>query len=126
MDELDNIQGSLPFVIEVLVGTVFGAIHCATWNIDFPTAVEMWMWRSCSSLIVAIPVILLLLILVGLSSVDESHWTEKAMIIIGVIVPILMYVIARLVLIILPLFALRALPSGAFMDLNWSTYIPHL
>ncbi|KAJ7910778.1 hypothetical protein B0H13DRAFT_2485055 [Mycena leptocephala] len=126
MDELDDIQGILPFVIEVLVGTVFGAIHCAAWNADFPTAVEMWMWRSCSSLIVAIPVILLLLILVGLSSVDESHWTEKAMIIIGVIVPILMYVIARLVLIILPLFALRALPSGAFVDVNWSTYIPHL
>jgi hypothetical protein len=127
-NELDDIQGYFaPFAIEALVGTVFGAIHCAAWNTDFPTTVEKWMWRSCSSAIVALPVtIVLLWILTAVIDADVSHWSGKAMIIIGVIVPILMYVIARLVLIILPLLALRALPSGAFVDVNWSTYIPHL
>ncbi|KAJ7811857.1 hypothetical protein B0H13DRAFT_2472213 [Mycena leptocephala] len=43
-DELNSIQREiLPFVIEALVGTVFGAIHCAAWNADFPTTIEMWM-----------------------------------------------------------------------------------
>ncbi|KAJ7910812.1 hypothetical protein B0H13DRAFT_2272304 [Mycena leptocephala] len=124
---LNNIQGGLPFTIEALMGTVFGAIHCAAWNADFPTAVEKWMWRSCSSLIVAIPVIILLFaVLDTFADIDESHWTGKAALLITIIVPIPLYVIARLVLIILPLVALRSLPSGAFVDVNWSVYIPHL
>ncbi|KAJ7364213.1 hypothetical protein DFH08DRAFT_838607 [Mycena albidolilacea] len=43
----DNIL-ELSFLIECLVGIVFGAIHCAAWNAGFPTAEEMWIWRICS------------------------------------------------------------------------------
>jgi hypothetical protein len=127
-DELDNIQGyDAPLAIEALVGTVFGVIHCAAWNADFPTTAEMWMWRACSSVIVAIPVVILLLwILIALTGLDESQWTGKAILVIAVFAPIFMYVITRLVLIILPLVALRSLPSGAFIDVTWSVYIPHL
>ncbi|KAJ7923425.1 hypothetical protein B0H13DRAFT_2402224 [Mycena leptocephala] len=127
MDELDDIHGRLaPLAIEALVGTVFGAIHCAAWNADFPTAVERWMWRSCSSLIVVIPVIILLLaVLAAIIDTDKSPLGET-MLGIGFVVPIPIYVIARLALIILPLVALRSLPSGTFMDVNWSVYIPHL
>jgi hypothetical protein len=127
MDELDNIPSRiLPFAIEALVGTVFGAIHCAAWNTDFPTTVEMWMWRSCSLLIVEIPAVILLFVVLGnFIDVYESHLGEL-MLTIRFVVGISLYVIARLVLIILPLVALRSLPSGAFMDVNWSTYIPHL
>ncbi|KAJ7831572.1 hypothetical protein B0H13DRAFT_2431501 [Mycena leptocephala] len=124
VDELDAIQGDyLPFVTEDLVGIVFGAIHCAAWNADFPSTVEMWMWRSCSSLIVAILVVILLSALLG--NIVKSDRVGK-MLLIGFFMPIPIYVIARLVLIILPLIALRSLPSGAFMDVNWSVYIPHL
>jgi hypothetical protein len=125
--ELDNTQDQiLPLAIETLVGTVFGAIHCATWNTDFPTTVEKWMWRSCSLLIVAIPVILVLItVLSVITHIDKSQLGET-MLGIGVVVPIPIYVIARLVLIILPLVALRSLPPGALMDVNWSVYIPHL
>ncbi|KAJ7811848.1 hypothetical protein B0H13DRAFT_2472195 [Mycena leptocephala] len=124
--ELDSIQSYYtPLGIEALVGTVFGAIHCAAWNADFPTTVEMWMWRSCSSLIVAIPLILVLLSVLGaITGAESQPW--DAMIPIGVIVSIPIYVIARLVLIILPLVAMRSLPPGALMDVNWSVYIPHL
>jgi hypothetical protein len=127
IDELDAIQGGvLPLAIEALVGTVFGAIHCAAWNADFPTAVEKWMWRSCSSLIVAIPVVILLATALDtFAYVDESQ-LGSLMLRIGFVAPIPIYIIARLVLIILPLIALRSLPSGAFMDVNWSVYIPHL
>jgi hypothetical protein len=126
-DELGHIQGRLvPFAIEALVGTVFGAIHCAAWNTDFPTAVERWMWRSCSSLIVAIPtVIVLLMVLIPFTDITESRLGDP-MLRLGIFVSITIYIIARLVLIILPLIALRSLPSGAFVDVNWSIYIPHL
>jgi len=36
------------------------------------------------------------------------------------------YILARLFLTTLPFTALRALPPGAFVDINWSLYIPHL
>jgi hypothetical protein len=125
-DELDNIQGRLaPCTIEALVGTVFGAIHCAAWNTDFPTTAETWLWRSCSSIIVAIPAFIVLVwILITFTDVDESQWIW--VLIIGFIVSISIYVIARLVLIILPLVAMWSLPPGALMDVNWSVYIPHL
>jgi hypothetical protein len=123
LEELDDIQGRFtPLGIEALVGTVFGAIHCAAWNADFPSTVEMWIWRSCSSLIVAIPaVFVLLVVLIAIINVDR-----EAVLQIVFIVPILMYVIARLILIMLPLVALRSPPSGALVDVNWSVYIPHL
>jgi hypothetical protein len=124
VDERYNNQGDhLPFAIEALVGTMFGAIHCAAWNADFPTTVERWMWRSCSLLIVAIPVIILFFAL--LFGFFESQRTRNISR-VGIIAPIPIYVIARLVLIILPLIALRSLPQPAFVDVNWSTYIPHL
>ncbi|KAJ7700419.1 hypothetical protein B0H17DRAFT_1251330 [Mycena rosella] len=37
-----------------------------------------------------------------------------------------LYIISRLFLVILPFTTLRALPPGAFRDVNWSVYIPHL
>jgi hypothetical protein len=128
LEELDDLQGdSLPFVIETLVGTVFGAIHCAAWNTDFPTTVEMWMWRVCSSLIVAIPVIIVLIGVLGaITDFDELPRAGTVMLGIGLYGPIPIYIIARLILIMLPLVALRSLPSGTFMDVNWSVYIPHL
>jgi hypothetical protein len=124
--ELDNTQDKiLPLAIEALVGTVFGAIHCAAWNTDFPTTAETWLWRSCSSIIVAIPAFIVLIwIFITFTDVDESQWI--GVLIIGCIVSISIYVIARLVLIILPLVAMRSLPPGALMDVNWSVYIPHL
>jgi hypothetical protein len=122
-NELDNIQGSfLPFAIEALIGTVFGAIHCAAWTADFSTTVEMWMWRSCSSLVVAIPAVFV--ILGKLTAIIDVDW--EAALHIGLYAPIPIYVIARLVLIILPLVALRSLPPGALMEVTWSVYIPHL
>jgi hypothetical protein len=38
---------------------------------------------------------------------------------------VILYIVARLFLLILPFTALRALPAGAFVDVDWSTYIPH-
>ncbi|KAJ7843464.1 hypothetical protein B0H13DRAFT_2412615 [Mycena leptocephala] len=126
-DEIGDIQGYVaPLAIEALVGTVFGAIHCAAWNADFPTTVENWMWKSCSSLIVAIPVVIvLIMVLNAITDLKESQ-LGNAMMLIGVVVSISIYVIARLILIILPLIALRSLPSGVFVDVDWSVYIPHL
>ncbi|KAJ7843951.1 hypothetical protein B0H13DRAFT_2097232 [Mycena leptocephala] len=128
MTELDGIQGFAgPVGMTALVGTVFGAIHCAAWNVHFPTPGEMWMWRSCSSFITAIPVVISLVILSQrLTTLTEktSILTELGAIVLWTEIPI--YIASRMVLIILPLIAMRSLTSGAFVDVNWSVYVLHL
>ncbi|KAJ7130489.1 hypothetical protein C8R44DRAFT_613590 [Mycena epipterygia] len=113
--------------IESLVGTIFGAIHCAAWNADFPSTIEMWMWRSCSLMVAAIPAALGLVGALGVSTLGTAFEdTLKAIMAIIVMVSILLYPIARLFLITIPFTSLRALLPGAFIDVDWSVYIPHL
>jgi hypothetical protein len=114
------------FLIECLVGTIFGVIHCIAWNADFSSTGEMWMWRSCSVLVAVLPVILGLVTIAVTGGMLDLH---SAMGTIGAFFSafnIPAYIIARLFLIILPLIALRALPPGAITDVNWSIYIPHV
>ncbi|KAJ7700388.1 hypothetical protein B0H17DRAFT_1128804 [Mycena rosella] len=115
---------------EYLAGTIFGALHCAAWNADFPSAVEMWMWRYCSSFVTAFPAVVasltaLWVVVLAAGSVR----VEKSLQIIGVNlyrlgVPI--YLISRLFLMALPFTTLRALPPGAFIGVDWSVYVPHI
>ncbi|KAJ7746519.1 hypothetical protein B0H14DRAFT_2541828 [Mycena olivaceomarginata] len=111
-------------------GAVFGAIHCAAWNTDFPTAAEMWIWRAGSLVIAAMPVGSLLAFVL-----HEITWGSP----FGVknpgttnflfcLIPgsILIYMSARLILIPVPFAALRSLPPLAFVDVDWSAYIPHI
>ncbi|KAJ7700352.1 hypothetical protein B0H17DRAFT_1128772 [Mycena rosella] len=110
---------------ECLVGTVFGAIHCAAWKAHFPSADEMWMWRTCSLLVTTIPLV------VPLWGVLRFLITTKSRGYDTVVAATLLagtptYIIARLFLIILPFTTLRALPPDEFTDVDWRVYIPHL
>ncbi|KAF7370009.1 hypothetical protein MSAN_00630900 [Mycena sanguinolenta] len=110
-------------VLLVLVGTVFGAIHCAAWNAVFPTRREMWIWRVPALVITVYPGLTSLAVLTGMSDrLESAAEAGGAILILGI--PI--YIAARIILIVLPLIELRLLPASAFMDANWSTYIPHI
>ncbi|KAJ7151302.1 hypothetical protein C8R43DRAFT_1190704 [Mycena crocata] len=93
------------FYIECLVGTIFGCIHCAAWNADFPSTKEMWMWRSTALVVAVIPGLV-----AGIWAVSSSDIPDDfAMDTISkcTIYPTLtIYPIARLFLIVLPLIAL--------------------
>ncbi|KAF7369925.1 hypothetical protein MSAN_00622000 [Mycena sanguinolenta] len=115
----DNGVGILLF----LVGTLFGAIHCAAWNTVFPTDYEMWIWRTSSVVIVVYPGLTFLILLIAMSDwLDSVVETVFTIMVLGS--PI--YIAARLILIVLPLVELRSLPASVFVDVNWSTYIPHI
>jgi hypothetical protein len=125
------------FPVGIIIGATFGAIHCAAWRADFPSADEMWMWRLCSALVTALPVAMalppLLLRRTRAEDSDEAKLDFETNIRINPTVAkfiiwilVVTYVIARLFLIILPFTTLRALPLGAFVDVDWSVYIPHL
>ncbi|KAJ6565557.1 hypothetical protein DFH09DRAFT_1363763 [Mycena vulgaris] len=112
------------FAMECVVGCIFGAIHCAAWNADFPSTDEMWMWRECSLIVTAIPVFVAAFSTLGFTTENVMIHTILLYMFILAVIPI--YIIARLFLLTLPFTALHALPPGAFADVNWSIYIPHL
>ncbi|KAJ7243263.1 hypothetical protein C8J57DRAFT_1083796 [Mycena rebaudengoi] len=114
------------FFIECLVGTIFGAIHCAAWNADFASTVEMWMWRSCALSVIAIPPIVALCGTALVTDLFEDGSVPDILMTVISVLSILIYPIARVFLIILPLIALRAPPAGSLVDVNWSVYISHL
>ncbi|KAF8193841.1 hypothetical protein K438DRAFT_1934657 [Mycena galopus ATCC 62051] len=120
-----------PMWFTAFIGTLFGAIHCAAWNADFPSTTEMWMWRVFSPAIAAIPA--LITFLMSCNDMRDDLFDgmmlyhlklEPLSIVVYVGIPI--YIAARLILIALPFAALRSLPPSAFMDVNWSRYIPHI
>ncbi|KAJ7130504.1 hypothetical protein C8R44DRAFT_732019 [Mycena epipterygia] len=124
---------SIPICIGCLVGTIFGAIHCAAWDADFPSTIEKWMWRSCSLMVAATPAAIGLA--VAFSKVAFSNEPTRGAVISATLVSISgiiglvlfpLYPIARPFLITIPFTSLRALPPGAFIDVDWSIYIPHL
>lgn len=40
----------------ILGGTIFGGIHCAAWDFEFPTPVERLLWRIACLVIVILPI----------------------------------------------------------------------
>jgi hypothetical protein len=129
-------KGDIRFVstfifIQFLVGTAFGVIHCAAWNAHFPSTLEMFFWRLGSLVIAATPFSITLVFILrilgrkmALLSEGETFMSSAGETIayggFG------FYVYARLLLILLSFTTLRALPPSAFVDVNWTKYIPHL
>ncbi|KAJ7153983.1 hypothetical protein C8R43DRAFT_885362, partial [Mycena crocata] len=105
-------------------GTIFGAIHCAAWNADFPSGTEKWMWRPAALVVAALPSILAFIMSVAPSLEQDSAWYKIGS--AALLFLLALYPIARLVLVVLPFIALRDPPFGALKGVNWSMYIPHL
>jgi hypothetical protein len=127
----DNLQfGTVG--ITALAGSVFGSIHCAAANAGFPTTAEMWMWRSGSQVIAAMPAVALLMFLPTWAIHKTAFKKTKVGTVIADILAwiaigaVLTYIPTRLILIPLPFAALRSLPQSAFVDVDWRAYIPHI
>jgi hypothetical protein len=48
----------------------------------------------------------------------------SALLVWALIIPL--YLFARLALLVLPFIALRALPPGAYAQVNWISFLPHI
>ncbi|KAF7369902.1 hypothetical protein MSAN_00619700 [Mycena sanguinolenta] len=110
-------------ILPGLVGIVFGAVHCAAWNAVFPMLPEMWIWRISALVITVIPLFALLMPLDVITG-RLGLVAQASGIIVVLAIPI--YIAARIILIVLPFAELRLLPASAFVDVNWSSYIPHI
>ncbi|KAJ7196253.1 hypothetical protein GGX14DRAFT_341835, partial [Mycena pura] len=101
------------------VATIFGAIHCAAWNDNFPTYVERQMWRFCSTLVTAIPVVTVSIILIR-----KIHILLLVLSFPTLFIFIPVYFVARLCLIVISFTALRAPLPETFVEIDWTPYIP--
>jgi len=113
------------------LGTIFGAIHCAGWNLPFPTYAEQKLWRVASLAVTIIPIaavtltpIIRRIVRFLLASSDY----DKSLGMIAAIITMLAYASARLVLLGLALALLRHLPPNAFIAINpdWTKFYPHI
>ncbi|KAF4609596.1 hypothetical protein D9613_012277 [Agrocybe pediades] len=122
-------------------GVLFGGIHCIGWSFIFPSLSEQKLWRVCSALITAIPVVVLLMhpLMVVLDYMQETLGVEEdskiyeaVVLVFGVPVLLLLlplppaYVIARLALLVEATISLRDIPPEAYMQVDWTSFLPHV
>jgi hypothetical protein len=114
-----------PYLIfTALSATIFGLIHVGAWENSFASATEKILWRGCSLAIVGLPsIILSALTRLRPSRRREDMKQPKVKMVVSTAVGA--YVMARAVLVILPLLELRALPPQAYLEVPWTTRIPH-
>jgi len=125
-------SGFLPphqLLISFLVGgasaVTFGGIHCIAWSFAFPSYAERILWRIGCIIIMGVPVLLavifgvLMLFWKGMRPfrpvvrevVDSTRYA---------------YILARVIMLVIALIALRFLPPGVSETVSWVTFIPHI
>ena len=112
-------------VVFTLSAAVFVGVHLAAWNYRFASAVEKWLWRSCS--LATLPLLFVVFIFGNyeLQRDCESYWRYRVYKTITVISSSL-YCLARLALISLAFAAFRKAPVGIYQDASWTDLIPHI
>ncbi|KIK51314.1 hypothetical protein GYMLUDRAFT_181609 [Collybiopsis luxurians FD-317 M1] len=109
---------------------LFGAIHCIAWAFAFPSTVERVSWRIASVIVTCAPLCLAFMVYFG--DPDEydlpSPWDSllgHTVFVFGLVLSFT-YILSRITLIVLPFLALRDLPTGAFENVEWTSFIPHI
>lgn len=108
-------------LLSVFGATVFGLVHCAAFNLAFPTSGELIAWRVCSLTCVIIPSIWLGAVIVAHFYDDMDDGTLGFVLIL----PTPIYVCARAFLIVECFRSLCFLPPEAFVA-TWTRYLPQL
>lgn len=101
--------------IGILVGgVVFGAIHCAAWDFEFPSPADQKLWRVASAVTIALlPAYFMLMAVLG-----ESLGT------IWLTLVVLAYGVFRVIILVLTFRSLLHSPPGVFVN-TWTTSFPH-
>jgi hypothetical protein len=123
-------------IIAPPLAVIFGAIHCIAWSFHFPTAQEQLVWRLSAASVSAGPVLIFLLVWIfdifgrqfGKSTAFQRKLGVVGMFAVFplVVVLVVIYAAAKIALLVLPFTALRALPPAAFVDIRWTSFLPHL
>jgi len=118
-------RGSM--AVAMLVAVVFGGIHCVAWAFHFPTFPEKLAWRISAASVTVLPIVIFVFVLVVPILVPSQNWQNIVVAIFVLMTYALfpLYVIARIVLVVLPFITLRALNPPALVDVQWVAFLPH-
>jgi len=105
-------------------GMVFGAIHVTAWDFVFPTLLERKLWWAASVICTATPLLVLMFIL-AMTNIfgDLPVFIRMSAFIILPMLSIL-YIIARLFLLVEVFRTLCFLPPSAYVA-TWAANVPH-
>ena len=101
----------------ILISGIFGAIHCLGWHSHFPSHVEQISW-CVSALVVAVPP--------GVCFTLQTSGVFDTVSYVVTVTIMMLYIWARISLVILAFLALRDLPFAAYQTPSWTNFIPHL
>ncbi|KAH6907708.1 hypothetical protein BKA70DRAFT_1283728 [Coprinopsis sp. MPI-PUGE-AT-0042] len=101
----------------------FGGVHCIAWNFAPYSEVEQWLWRVASVTVAAVP--LLVPVIQWLTDIVNKY-LGRALVLLILIPGFLVFVPARMVILILPFLELTHLPADAFKTVSWDDFFPHI
>ncbi|KXN85201.1 hypothetical protein AN958_11624 [Leucoagaricus sp. SymC.cos] len=109
-----------------VIGALFGGVHLIPfWLSSFPSAWQMYLWLASSVFIVVPPVMVAggvyIQGLVGNIDTIMSFIFAPSH-----TVGFFLYIVCRLILIFLAFDNLRSLPPDTFVNVEWSTFFPHI
>ncbi|KAF7346852.1 hypothetical protein MSAN_01824500 [Mycena sanguinolenta] len=107
----------------ILTGVAFGVIHCIAWNAAFPSSVERILWRTSATAVAGIPS--LIFILHGLGALFCGGHTHDHVPVEVRVLQVALYSVLRVILIVLPFTALRAVDPGWLIEVDWTIHILH-
>ena len=120
------------------IGILFGSIHCFGWDFEFPSYAEHILWKVCSLAISCIPFIWLLFVVFYTWQSKFSVSTTWGGIADGFValiwasifafglIGVPVYILARLGLLTEAFIELRAVPEGAYENVQWTLLLPHI
>ena len=119
------------FIFAAGVSIVFGGIHCVAWSFHFPAFRERLVWRISAILVLCLPVALTTLVFLWMVFEDEENETTWIKIYSSFMKLIMgpmtcSYIIARIILLVLPFAALHDLPPSAYKQIDWVSFLPHI
>jgi len=104
-------------------GMMFGALHVAAWDFVFPTFVERKMWWAASVICTFTLIFLLLLLAFGDSFI--WWWVMRWSLKFVFMALVLLYIPARLFLLVEIFRTLLFLPPSAYVS-TWAANVPHI
>ncbi|KAF8154686.1 hypothetical protein B0H34DRAFT_717476 [Crassisporium funariophilum] len=117
-----------------IIAVLFGGIHCIAWGFRFPTHTEQLLWRIAAILVIVVPNAFTLFPM--LAEVESKVLIDERIpkvlrnfvrTLIGLcFAGTLIYFPARLYLLTEACISLRALQPGAYVDVQWTSFIPHI
>jgi len=137
---------SLSAIIAIIVGILFGGVHCIAWSFTFLSFAESSIWTTSSAIITAVPFAWGTLEVLAAyfrpiiksierwydpdsQSVGDSYHPPSYILIAHLFmgrITLAAYFASRAALLVLPLIALRSLSPDLHLEINWSLYIPHI